>query len=444
MVERLSWKKLVWELILFYLPWIILGMIFGHLPWFLLAATWIQLIWHFHNQLKMSDWLWKDRSLTPPSGSGSWEPLFNGMYRLQQRNRRRRKELTTLIRRFRNGAESLPDAVVVFRSEGNIVWCNKLAQQLLGLRWPDDAGQPISNLLRSPDFVRYLSRQSFDTPLEITSPMNYDRTLELRIMRYTEGEYLMAVRDVSQLKQLEGMRRNFFANVSHELRTPMTVLQGYLEMSSDPDMLVGPMWDRAHGVMTEQLARMNALVEQLLTLSKIEAAPTIELEDEVDVPAMLDILEKEAVSLSGDKNQQISFDVDHSLKVLGDDDQLRSAISNLVYNAVKHTPADADISVRWYRAANGARLEVTDSGEGIAAQHIHRLTERFYRVDKARSRETGGSGLGLAIVKHALSHHDSHLEIESELEKGSTFSFTLPSRLVADKTNPTELTHDII
>ncbi|WP_318442108.1 phosphate regulon sensor histidine kinase PhoR [Photobacterium leiognathi] len=444
MVERLSWKKLVWELILFYLPWIILGMIFGHLPWFLLAATWIQLIWHFHNQLKMSDWLWKDRSLTPPSGSGSWEPLFNGMYRLQQRNRRRRKELTTLIRRFRNGAESLPDAVVVFRSEGNIVWCNKLAQQLLGLRWPDDAGQPISNLLRSPDFVRYLSRQSFDTPLEITSPMNYDRTLELRIMRYTEGEYLMAVRDVSQLKQLEGMRRNFFANVSHELRTPMTVLQGYLEMSSDPDMLVGPMWDRAHGVMTEQLARMNALVEQLLTLSKIEAAPTIELEDEVDVPAMLDILEKEAVSLSGDQNQQISFDVDHSLKVLGDDDQLRSAISNLVYNAVKHTPADADINVRWYRVANGARLEVTDSGEGIAAQHIHRLTERFYRVDKARSRETGGSGLGLAIVKHALSHHDSHLEIESELEKGSTFSFTLPSRLVADKTNPTELTHDII
>ena len=443
MVERLSWKKLVWELILFYLPWIILGMIFGYLPWFLLVATWIQLIWHFHNQLKMSDWLWKDRSLTPPSGSGSWEPLFNGMYRLQQRNRRRRKELTTLIRRFRNGAESLPDAVVVFRSEGNIVWCNKLAQQLLGLRWPDDAGQPISNLLRSPDFVRYLARQSFDTPLEITSPMNYDRTLELRIMRYTEGEYLMAVRDVSQLKQLEGMRRNFFANVSHELRTPMTVLQGYLEMSSDPDMLSGPMWDRAHGVMTEQLARMNALVEQLLTLSKIEAAPTIELEEVVDVPAMLDILEKEAISLSGDKNQHFNFEIDQSLSVLGDDDQLRSAISNLVYNAVKHTPSDADITVRWYRSPNGARLEVTDSGDGIETQHIHRLTERFYRVDKARSRETGGSGLGLAIVKHALSHHDSHLEIESELEKGSTFAFTLPSRLIADNTQTAELAGDI-
>ncbi|MEC6880673.1 two-component system sensor histidine kinase PhoR [Photobacterium sp. NCIMB 13483] len=441
-MERLTWKKLVGELILFYLPWLILGVIFGYLPWFLLIASWIQLGWHFHNQLKMSNWLWKDRSLTPPSGSGSWEPLFNGIYRLQQRNRRRRKELTTLIRRFRNGAESLPDAVVVFRSEGNIVWCNKLAQQLLGLRWPDDSGQPISNLLRSPDFVRYLSRQAFDTPLEITSPMNYDRTLELRIMRYTEGEYLMAVRDVSQLKQLEGMRRNFFANVSHELRTPMTVLQGYLEMAQDPEMLMGPMWDRAHGVMTEQLARMNALVEQLLTLSKIEAAPTIELEEMVDVPAMLDILEKEAMSLSSNKDQSFTFEVDNSLKVFGDNDQLRSAISNLVYNAVKHTPNDAAIHVRWYRSPTGPRLEVTDSGEGIAAQHIHRLTERFYRVDKARSRETGGSGLGLAIVKHALSHHDAHLEIESEVDKGSTFSFTLPSRLVADTRLPHAITND--
>ncbi|MGF1759917.1 phosphate regulon sensor histidine kinase PhoR [Photobacterium sagamiensis] len=430
MVERLSWKKLVWELTLFYLPWVILGQIFGYLPWFLLVATWIQLIWHFHNQLKMSDWLWKERSLTPPSGSGSWEPLFNGMYRLQQRNRRRRKELATLIRRFRNGAESLPDAVVVFRSEGNIVWCNKLAQHLLGFRWPDDAGQPISNLLRSPDFVRYLAKQAFESPLEITSPLNYDRTLELRIMRYTEGEYLMVVRDVSQLKQLEGMRSNFFANVSHELRTPMTVLQGYLEMSKDPEMLVGPMWDKAHGVMTEQLVRMNSLVAQLLTLSKIEAAPNIELEETINVPAMLDILEKEAISLSGEKNQQFTFDVDKSLQVLGDADQLRSAVSNLVYNAVKHTPDNASISVRWYLTAGGPRLEVADSGDGIAPQHIHRLTERFYRVDKARSRETGGSGLGLAIVKHALSHHDSQLEIESMPGEGSTFSFTLPQRLV--------------
>jgi two-component system phosphate regulon sensor histidine kinase PhoR len=253
--------------------------------------------------------------------------------------------------------------------------------------------------------------------------------LELRIVPYTEGEHLMVVRDVTQLKQLEGMRRNFFANVSHELRTPMTVLQGYLEMTEDPDMVVGPMWSKAHGVMTEQLNRMNSLVNQLLTLSKIEAAPMHDLDEVVNVPAMLEVLEKEATSLSGDKEHKLEFDIDKSLRVLADEDQLRSAISNLVYNAVKYTPAGATVKVRWYQTSQGACLDVSDTGDGIEPQHLHRLTERFYRVDKARSRDTGGSGLGLAIVKHALSHHDSHLEIQSKVGVGSRFSFTLPSRL---------------
>ncbi|HHG3580778.1 TPA: phosphate regulon sensor histidine kinase PhoR [Vibrio parahaemolyticus] len=430
MVERLTWKKLAWELAFFYTPWVIVGWIFGYMPWLLLAATALQLVWHLHNQVRLSSWLWDEKRLTPPSGSGNWESLFNGLYRLQQRQRRKRKELTNLIRRFRNGAESLPDAVVVFRAEGNIVWCNRLAQHLLGFHWPEDSGQPISNLIRTPDFIKYLNKKDFSEPLEMRSPLNVERMLELRIVPYTKGEHLMVVRDVSQLKQLEGMRRNFFANVSHELRTPMTVLQGYLEMTEDPDMIVGPMWTKAHGVMTEQLNRMNSLVNQLLTLSKIEAAPMHELEDVVNVPAMLEVLEKEAISLSGDDQHKLKFDVDTSLRVLGDDDQLRSAISNLVYNAVKYTPPGANIHVRWYQTAQGACLEVEDSGDGIEPQHLHRLTERFYRVDKARSRDTGGSGLGLAIVKHALSHHDSHLEIQSEVGVGSKFSFVLPSRLV--------------
>lgn len=430
MVERLTWKKLAWELAFFYLPWIVVGWIFGYMPWLLLAATAIQLVWHLHNQLRLSAWLWDEKRLTPPSGSGNWESLFNGIYRLQQRQRKKRKELTNLIRRFRNGAESLPDAVVVFRSEGNIVWCNRLAQHLLGFRWPDDSGQPISNLIRTPDFIKYLQKNDFSEPLEMRSPLNVERMLELRIVPYTEGEHLMVVRDVTQIKQLEGMRRNFFANVSHELRTPMTVLQGYLEMTEDPEVLSGPMWGKAHGVMTEQLNRMNSLVNQLLTLSKIEAAPMHELEEVVNVPSMLEILEKEAISLSGSDEHKLTFEVDKNLKVLADEDQLRSAISNLVYNAVKYTPPGAEIYVRWYQSPQGACLEVEDKGDGIESQHLHRLTERFYRVDKARSRDTGGSGLGLAIVKHALSHHDSHLDIESEVGKGSKFSFVLPKRLV--------------
>ncbi|MDP2574721.1 phosphate regulon sensor histidine kinase PhoR [Vibrio penaeicida] len=429
MVERLTWKKLVWSLAFFYLPWVVVGWIFGYMPWLLLAATAIQLGWQLHNQVRLSTWLWDDKRLTPPAGTGMWESLFNGIYRIQQRQRKKRKELTNLIRRFRNGAESLPDAVVVFRGEGNIVWCNKLAQHLLGFRWPDDSGQPISNLIRTPDFIKYLNKQDFSEPLEMRSPLNVERILELRIVPYTEGEHLMVVRDVSQVKQLEGMRRNFFANVSHELRTPMTVLQGYLEMTQDPEMLVGPMWDKAHGVMTEQLNRMNSLVNQLLTLSKIEAAPMHELDEVVNVPAMLEVLEKEASTLSGDNQHVLKFNVDPKLRVLGDEDQLRSAISNLVYNAVKYTPPGAEVAVQWRDTPDGPELKVSDTGDGIEPQHIHRLTERFYRIDKARSRETGGSGLGLAIVKHALSHHDSHLDIQSEVGKGSCFSFVLPKKL---------------
>lgn len=430
MVEKLTWKKLIWSLVFFYAPWVMIGWLFGYMPWLLLAATAIQLLWHFHNQIRLSTWLWDEKRLTPPSGTGHWEGLFNGIYRLGQRQRKKRKELTNLIRRFRNGAESLPDAVVVFRGEGNIVWCNKLAQHLLGFRWPDDSGQPISNLVRTPDFIKYLAKNDFSEPLEMRSPLNVERMLELRIVPYTEGEHLMVVRDVTQLNQLEGMRRNFFANVSHELRTPMTVLQGYLEMTEDPEMLQGPMWPKAHGVMTEQLNRMNALVNQLLTLSKIEAAPMHDLDEVVDVPIMLEILEKEATALSGNKGHQFVFDVDEKLKVYGDEDQLRSAISNLVYNAVKYTPNGANVHVRWYETKLGAHLDVEDSGEGIEPQHLVRLTERFYRVDKARSRETGGSGLGLAIAKHALSHHDSLLEISSEVGVGSQFSFVLPERLI--------------
>jgi two-component system phosphate regulon sensor histidine kinase PhoR len=430
MVERITWRKLAWGLAFFYSPWVIAGWIFGYMPWLLLVATVLQLLWSLKNQVRLSAWLWDEKRLSPPSGSGNWESLFNGIYRLQQHQRYKRKELTNLIRRFKNGAESLPDAVVVFRDEGNIVWCNRLAQHLLGFKWPDDEGQPITNLLRAPDFIKYLSKGDFTEPLEIHSPLNVERMLEIRVVPYTKGEHLLVVRDVTQLKQLEGMRRNFFANVSHELRTPMTVLQGYLEMTEDPDVLVGPMWTKAHTVMSEQLNRMNSLVNQLLTLSKIEAAPMHELEDIIDVPSMLAILEKEAISLSGDNKHNFHFEVDKNLHVYADEDQLRSAISNLVYNAVKYTPPGADIYVRWFSNYQGAWLEVEDTGNGIEPQHLHRLTERFYRVDKARSRDTGGSGLGLAIVKHALSHHDSHLEIASEVGVGSKFSFVLPPRLV--------------
>lgn len=430
MLERLSWTRLVLELVLCCVPAAILGLIFGHLPWFLLAAVTALLVWHFWNLLRLSWWLWVDRSMTPPPGRGSWEPLLYGLHQMQLRNKKRRKELGNLIKRFRSGAESLPDAVVLTTQEGTIFWCNGLAQQLLGLRWPDDNGQNILNLLRYPEFTRYLTTKDFHRPLTLV--LNNGRHLEIRVMSYSDEQWLLVARDITQMHQLEGARRNFFANVSHELRTPLTVLQGYLEMMQDQS-LEGPLRDKALGTMREQTSRMEGLVRQLLTLSRIEAAPAMVLNEKIDVPLMLRVVEREAQTLS-QQRQTLQFDVDPKLKVLGNEEQLRSAISNLVYNAVNHTPDGTHITVRWQKVEQGAKFSVTDNGPGISAEHIPRLTERFYRVDKARSRQTGGSGLGLAIVKHALSHHDARLDIDSKIGRGTSFSFVLPERLIVGET----------
>lgn len=428
MLERLSWKRLALELVLCCIPALILGAIFGYWAWFLLLAVTALLVWHFWNLMRLSWWIWVDRSMTPPTGRGSWDPLLYGLHQMQLRNKKRRRELGNLIKRFRSGAESLPDAVILTTEEGNIFWCNGLAQQLLGLRWPDDNGQNILNLLRYPEFTNWLKGRQFTRPLNLV--LNNGRHLEFRVMPYSEEQLLMVARDVTQMHQLEGARRNFFANVSHELRTPLTVLQGYLEMMDDKP-LEGPLREKAIHTMREQTHRMEGLVKQLLTLSKIEAAPALVLNEQIDVPMMLRVVEREAQTLSH-KKHTLKFDVDNDLKVLGNDEQLRSAISNLVYNAVNHTPEGTAITVTWQRVPQGAKFSVQDNGPGISAEHIPRLTERFYRVDKARSRQTGGSGLGLAIVKHALSHHDARLEIESQPGKGTTFTFVLPERLIAN------------
>ena len=435
MLERLSWKRLAGEFFLFCLPAIILGIFVGHFGWLLFASLLAALGWNYYNQLKLSHWLWLDRSITPPNGRWSWEPLFYGLNQMQMRNRRRRRELGQLIKRFRSGAESLPDAVVLTTEEGNIFWCNGLAQELLGFRWPEDNGQHIFNLLRYPEFRVWIQARDFSRALNLQ--LNNEHYVEFRVMPYSEGQLLMVARDVTQMRQLEGARRNFFANVSHELLTPLTVLQGYLEMMEDAK-LEEPFRTKALDTMQEQTRRMDGLVKQLLTLSKIEASANMDLHEKVDIPVMLGMLEREVQTLSGGQHEVV-FRVNDKLKVFGNEDQLRSAVSNLVYNAVNHTPPGTRIEVSWQQTPQGAQFQISDNGPGIAPQHLPRLTERFYRVDKARSRQTGGSGLGLAIVKHALSHHNARLEVMSEVGVGTRFMFTLAPRLIVPSDNTSKI-----
>jgi len=407
----------------------LVGWLFGLLFPALFLSALALLGWNYRHIFLLDKWLWRDKKLTPPAGDGSWQQVFDGIYYRQRKARKKNKELRSLIRRFRDGAEALPDAIVVLNSDWTIIWCNKLAQQLVGLRWPQDERQRIDNLIRNPEFQTYIQQKQFDQPLELSSPVNEDLVLEHRMLQYGDDQHLLIVRDVTQLKQLEQVRKDFVANVSHELRTPLTVLQGYLEVMDADNMPNAALWLKAHTVMLEQTKRMDALVQQLLTLSRIEGGAKVQFEDDLDIPAMLAMLEQEAQSLNREKQHHIVFTVDADLTVSGIREELRSAFSNLITNAIKYTPNGSEIQVSWQRQHQKAVFTVADNGEGIAPQHVKRLTERFYRVDQARTRATGGTGLGLAIVKHVLQRHNSKLMIFSEPKKGSSFSFSLPAEL---------------
>lgn len=407
-----------------------LGWLFDLTAEFLLLYSFAVIVWHYKHLFALDKWLWRDRKLSPPAGDGSWQQVYDGIYYRQRKARKKNKDLRALVRRFRDGAEALPDAIVVLSLDWTIVWCNKLAQQMAGLRWPMDERQRIDNLIRNPEFQQYLQQQNFEQTIELPSPLAEDVTLEYRVLQYGETQYLLIIRDITQLKQLEQIRKDFVANVSHELRTPLTVLQGYLEMMEPENLPQQAIWQKAHSVMLDQTKRMDNLVQQLLTLSRIEAAAKVHYDENVDAPAMLTLLEQEAHSLNREKQHTIRFEIDANLRVNAITEELRSAFSNLVTNAIKYTPDGGEILVRWQREHHKAVFTVTDNGEGIAPQHVKRLTERFYRVDQARARNTGGTGLGLAIVKHVLSRHQSRLMIFSEPKRGSSFSFALPPELV--------------
>ena len=429
MFDSYSGYRLFFKIVILIFLLTLLGALLGQITMTVMLGAIAMLVWHYRQITRLNFWLWKDKKLTPPQGKGSWESVFNGIYRLQTNNRRRVGQLAGLLGRFRQGAEALPDAAVVLDADLNILWCNKLAQLILGFVWPQDNGHRIDNLIRHPDFSAYLKKANFDEPLELVSPILDKRLLEIRIMAYGDRQLLLIARDITRIHKLESMRKDFVANVSHELKTPLTVLQGYLEIMQS---MAEPNSPTAKPLlqMQQQTTRMQSMVEQLLALSRIEDAVDIDLTHKINMTQMMAQLKDEAKALAGD-DYRLIIECEPGLHTHGDELQLRSACSNLISNAIRYTSSGGTISIIWKSVPTGALFEVRDTGVGIAPQHINRLTERFYRVDNARSTKTGGTGLGLAIVKHALSHHHSELSIVSELGKGSVFSFIIPTHLLA-------------
>ncbi|PIA65950.1 phosphate regulon sensor histidine kinase PhoR [Pseudomonas sediminis] len=419
-----NWRgAVVRRLLLLIGACLLLGFITGQYAWVLAGGLAIHLGWTLSQLLRLHKWLREHKpDEPPPDGYGLWGEVFDSIYHLQRRNQKARGRLQAVIDRVQESTAALKDAVLMLDSHGNLEWWNRAAETLLGLKTPQDSGQQLANLVRDPRFKEYFERGNYADALEIPSPINDRRRLQFHITRYGNREHLLLVRDVTRLYQLEQMRKDFVANVSHELRTPLTVIAGYLETLLDNVEAINPRWLRALQQMQQQGARMQTLLNDLLLLAKLEATDYPSDNQPVAADLMLLSIKNDAQALSGEHQHRITLEADPHLKLKGSEAELRSAFSNLVFNAVKYTPAGGDIRIRWWGDEQGAHLSVSDTGMGIEAKHVPRLTERFYRVDSSRASNTGGTGLGLAIVKHVLLRHRGNLEISSVPGKGSTFT----------------------
>ncbi|MEQ6328316.1 phosphate regulon sensor histidine kinase PhoR [Pseudomonas chengduensis] len=431
-----NWRgAVVRRLLLLIGACLLLGFITGQYAWVLAGGLAIHLGWTLSQLLRLHKWLREHKpDEPPPDGYGLWGEVFDSIYHLQRRNQKARGRLQAVIDRVQESTAALKDAVLMLDSHGNLEWWNRAAETLLGLKTPQDSGQQLANLVRDPRFKEYFERGNYADALEIPSPINDRRRLQFHITRYGNREHLLLVRDVTRLYQLEQMRKDFVANVSHELRTPLTVIAGYLETLLDNVEAINPRWLRALQQMQQQGARMQTLLNDLLLLAKLEATDYPSDNQPVAADLMLLSIKNDAQALSGEHQHRITLEADPHLKLKGSEAELRSAFSNLVFNAVKYTPAGGDIRIRWWGDEHGAHLSVSDTGMGIEAKHVPRLTERFYRVDSSRASNTGGTGLGLAIVKHVLLRHRGNLEISSVPGKGSTFTCHFAPAQVVQRT----------
>lgn len=399
----------------------------------IMALSWmiVALLWLWARQVaqlyKLERWLNDARLETVPEAGGLWENAFAKLYKMMKKHQQTKQELAAELKHIEQATAALPEGVAILNAVNRIEWCNPLAEAHFELDMRQDLMQDITYLVREPEFMDYLQSQHFEQPLVMKAARYEDLVLSIKLVHYGDNKRLLISRDITQLERIETMRRDFVANVSHELRTPLTVVSGFVENLQDMDHLEQDQVRRALRLVAEQTRRMSNLVADLLTLSRLENGQTPLHEDVIDVIPLLEEVYQDGVLLSAARH---TFRLDNSghAKLKGNRDELRSAFSNLVSNAVRYTPEGGEIQLRWWVRAEQAVFSVRDNGIGIAAHHLPRLTERFYRVELSRSRETGGTGLGLAIVQRIALRHQTKLEVLSEEGKGSEFSLVFPPR----------------
>ncbi|HMB59140.1 MAG TPA: phosphate regulon sensor histidine kinase PhoR [Xanthomonadales bacterium] len=380
------------------------------------------LVWHLTNIWRLHRWLQAAEHDVPES-QGIWTELFDNIRLLNQQSRKQESHFKNMIAEFQSLTNALPDATLVIDAHDSITWCNDSAIALLGLRIPEDLGQAVTNLLRGPEFSEWLSSgDRANRKLEMQSPLSDDRWWHVTSVPFQKDQWLIVLRDITEIHNVEQMRRDFIANISHELRTPVTVLLGYLELlHNHPVAEVAAAVERMQG----QTVQMKALLDHLLELSRLQSDEIVGEEQDIDIPAMLEQLKETAEELSRGKHRLL-FDIQPGLYLLGVSADIESAFRNLIINAIRYTPEDGEIAVTWETSEEGPYLSVADTGIGIPRRDLPRLTERFYRVGSGRGRQSGGTGLGLAIVKHVINAHKARLIIRSELGEGSEFICQFP------------------
>jgi two-component system phosphate regulon sensor histidine kinase PhoR len=397
--------------------------------WAVLSLGLAALLLSYARHLRMlARWASRSLSESVPEGVGVWREVFTLLYHRQRAEIRQRHQLARSLARSRQAGRALPYGVAILDAEFRIVWGNDSSEAHFEIDSESDAGQPITNLARQPEFVEYVAARDFSVPLQLKTARSDGLILSVQLVPYVESQWLLLSRDVTQATKLEAVRRDFVANVSHELRTPLTVLIGFLETVRE--LKLDPERSRDYlNLMSEQGRRMQRIIDDLLMLSTLESAPEPPHDERIEIALLLARVHSEAEALSGGRHR-IRLDAEEGYDLLGAESELASAFGNLASNAIRYTPSGGEVRLVWRATAEGAAFSVEDTGIGIEREHIPRLTERFYRVDRGRSRETGGTGLGLAIVKHALARHQATLDIESEPGKGSRFTARFPGRRV--------------
>lgn len=415
----------------------LIGWAFDAVVWMFALTLSGYVAWNLRQLFRLYAWFKDSNPTDPPASCGLWGAVFDDIYKLQQDQFKYRAKLKKIIKRFRDSTYALADGFVMLDRDGVLDWWNPAAAKLLGLQNPTDQGQLITNLIREPRFKAFFHQENYEKPLEMSSPINNRITLEFHITRFGKKEVLIIIRDITELKHLEQVRTDFIGNISHELRTPLTVISGYLETMETNSDQVPQLWVKAIEQTQVQIERLKNLVRDLLALSKIEAQSSCARQTPVDVHQLLLEIQDDLEPLLDKKKHQLQITMNAEHRLAGDRNDLYSLVSNLLVNACNYSPEGSQIKVNWSCDNSGGYLSVSDNGQGIDPVEIPRITERFYRVERDRSRDSGGTGLGLSIVKHLLINHDGKLKIESQPGIGSTFTCEFPrQRLCVPESAP--------